>query len=147
MMATEDYLTEIEYVAEAVISTIWKERARLRSLETEIAELTELAEDNYRNAEFVALIADNPEDVAMAAGMYWDNYFGADKERYYKGRDREKLVEQIAVHAFAVGVAAGSLLQYAKQGISLCHGGLQPCPDGRAIGSQALKDVIWQSRI
>lgn len=146
MMAMEDYLTEIEYVAEPTISTIWRERTRLRSLEAEIVKLTDLTEEKYRNAEFVSQIADNPEDVAMGAGMYWGNYFGADKERYYKGKDREKLVEQVAVHAFSVGAAAGSLLHYAKQGISICHGGLASCPDGRAIGSQFLKNVVWQSR-
>jgi hypothetical protein len=56
--------------------------------------------------------AEDPDDVAMATGMYWENYFGDDKERYYKDKDREKLIEEIAAHAFSVGSIAGSLLQY-----------------------------------
>jgi hypothetical protein len=90
--------------------------------------------------------AGDPDDVAMATGIFWENYFGEDKKRYYKDKDREKLVEKIAAHAFSVGSIAGSLLQCAKQGISLCHGGLGRCPNGRAFGSQFLKDVIWQGR-
>ena len=146
MMKMGDYLLEIEYATTNLIAIIWKERERLRNLETEVASLTERAEDNYRRAEFVAMNAEDPDDVAMATGMYWENYFGDDKERYYKDKDREKLIEEIAAHAFSVGSIAGSLLQYAKQGISLCHGGLAACPNGRGFGSQFLKDVIWQGR-
>ena len=42
---------------------------------------------------------------------------------------------------------AGALLQIAKQGISMRHGGLSSCPDGRIVGStEPLKNVIWQAR-
>ena len=33
-----------------------------------------------------------------------------------------------------------------KQGISIVHGGLGAAPNGRMIGSQPLKEVIWQGR-
>jgi len=42
---------------------------------------------------------------------------------------------------------SGTLLQIARQGISSIHG--EPpvnCPDGRTIGTQALRDVIWHGR-
>ena len=146
MMAMGDYLAEIEYAASNLVPVIWEERNRLRSLEVEMASLTRLVEDNYRRAEFVAMNSEDPDDAAMATGMYWENYFGDDKERHYKDKDRAKLVDQIAAHALSIGSLAGSLLQYAKQGISLAHGGLAACPNGRAIGSQFLKDVIWQGR-
>ena len=146
MMAMADYLAEIEHAAENLISIICEEHGRLRSLEAEITSLTKLTEDNYRRAEFVAMNAEDPDDVAMAAGMHWDNYFGNDKGRYYKDKDQEKLVEQIDAHAFSVGALAGSLLQYARQGISICHGEFAACPNGRTIGSQFLKDVIWEGR-
>jgi hypothetical protein len=87
MMKMGDYLLEIEYATSSLIATIWKERERLRSLEAEVASLTKRAEDNYRRAEFVATNAEDPDDVAMATGMYWENYFGDDKERYYKDKD------------------------------------------------------------
>lgn len=146
MMAMGDYLAEIEFAAGSLIPIIWEERHHLRKLEAEVASLTKLVEDNYRRAESVVMNAEDPDDVAMATGMYWENYFGDDKERYYKDKDRKKVVDQIAAHALSVGSLAGSLLQYAKQGISLSHGGLAACPNGRAIGSQFLKDIIWQGR-
>src|SRR5437870_1412879 len=146
MMAMTDYLAEIEFAASNVIPIVWRERNRLRELEAEVASLTKLVEDNYRRAECVAMNAEDPDDVAMATGRYWDNYFGDDKERYYKDKDRAKLIEQIAAHALSIGSLAGSLLQYAKQGISLAHGGFANCPNGRSIGTQFLKDVIWQGR-
>lgn len=146
MMTMDDYLTEIEFAASNLIPIIWGERDRLRKLEVEVASLTKLVEHSYRRAESIAMNAEDPDDVAMATGVYWENYFGNDKERYQKDEDREKLMEQIAAHALSVGSLAGSLLQFAKQGISLVHGGLAHCPNGRPIGSQSLKDLVWQGR-
>jgi hypothetical protein len=146
MMPMADYLTEIEFAASNLIPIIYGERNRLRQLEAQVASLSKLAEHNYRRAESIAMNAEDPDDVAMATGMYWDNYFGEDKERHDNDKDRERLVEQIAAHALSVGSLAASLLQYAKQGISLAHSGLAKCPNGRAIGSQFLKDVVWQGR-
>lgn len=37
-------------------------------------------------------------------------------------------------------------MQIARQGISWVHGNRTNCPSGRLVGSQALKDVIWQAR-
>ncbi len=146
MMMMTDYLAEIEFAASNLIPIIWEERNRLRALEAEVALLTRAVEHNYRRAESVAMNAEDPDDVAMATGMYFENYFGDDKERYYKDKDREKLIDQIAAHALSIGSLAGSLLQFAKQGISLAHGGPGKCPNGRPIGSQFLRDVIWQGR-
>lgn len=146
MMAMVNYLAEIEYAASSLFPVIWEERNRLQKLEAELDSLTRRVKDNYLRAEFLATNSEDPDDVAMAAGVYWENYFGDDKDRYHKDKHREKLVDQVATHAFSIDSLAGSLLQYAKQGISLSHGGLSACPDGRAIGSQFLKDVIWQGR-
>src|SRR5690348_16858864 len=121
MMSMVDYLTEIEFAASSLVPIIWGERTRLRQLEAEIASLTKRVEHNYRQAESVVMNAEDSDDIAMATGMYWTNYFGEDKERHDKDKEREKLVEQIAAHALSVGSLAGSLLQYAKQGISLVH--------------------------
>lgn len=145
-MTMSDYLGEIEYAAGSIVPVIWGERTRLQELRGEVAKLERVVEDNYLRAESVAMNAEDADDVMMATGMHWDTYFGEDKERFYKDKDRQKLQGQVATHAFAVGSLAGSLLQYAKQGISLVHGSLSTCPPGRMIGSQALKDIIWQGR-
>jgi hypothetical protein len=36
----------------------------------------------------------------------------------------------MATHDFSVGALSGALLQYGKQGISVVHAKLQPCPPG-----------------
>jgi hypothetical protein len=41
---------------------------------------------------------------------------------------------------------SGALLQSAKQAISYTYRGLTACPRGRNVGSQSIKDVIWQAR-
>jgi hypothetical protein len=146
MMAMVNYLAEIEYAASSLFPVIWEERNRLQKLEAELDSLTRRVKDNYLRAEFLATNSEDPDDVAMAAGVYWENYFGDDKDRYHKDKHREELVDQVATHAFSVDSLAGSLLQYAKQGISLSHGNLSACPNGRAIGTQFLKNVIWQGR-
>ena len=54
----------------------------------------------------------------------------------------------------SINVLSGALLQIAKQGISKAHGGgdnspskvRDNCPDGRSIGSEKLKNVIWCGR-
>ena len=146
MMNVADYLTEIEYAAQNIIPLIWAERERLKELEAQIAPLRKVIEHNYQQSESWQLNAEDPDDVAMGAGIYWGTYFGEDKELFYKDKDREKLVDQIAAHRISVDSLAGSLLEYAKKGISLAHGGLAACPAGRAIGTQRLKTIIWQAR-
>ncbi|MGR2680284.1 hypothetical protein [Chromobacterium haemolyticum] len=141
-----DYLLEIEFAASRIIEAIWVENNKLGALEAEIAKLRKVVEDNYRCAEYMARFAEDPDDVAAATGMYWDNYFGEDKEQFHMEQDRSALVAQIAVHAFSVQSLSTSLLQYAKQGISMCHGKPSNCPDGRAIGGSCLREVVWQGR-
>jgi hypothetical protein len=59
----------------------------------------------------------------------------------------EDVQKQIQIKRQSLDALSGSLLQYAKQGISIVHGGLKACPSGRKIcTSEDLKEVIWQSR-
>jgi hypothetical protein len=145
-MQMTDYLKEIEFASIKFLETIWGEREQLTQLESQIALLAKVVESNYQRAESWTLNAEDPDDVAMAAGISWDNYFNEDKDLYHKDQKREKLADQVAAHEFSIGVASGALLQNAKQGISIVHGGLANCPNGRMIGSQSLKTVIWQGR-
>ncbi|MBC6715683.1 hypothetical protein H9Q09_05675 [Aurantimonas sp. DM33-3] len=146
MMAMASYVDEIRHATENLIPLVWNEQNRLLGLEAEVAALTRIVEDNYRRAEFIAMNAEDPDDVAMASGMRWGTYFEEDKDRHDKDHERQELGQKITTHRFSVGSLCGSILQFAKQGISLCHGSLAACPDGRAIGSQFLKDLIWQGR-
>lgn len=146
MLTMEDYLDEMQFATQTLIPAIWEERNRLTELEAQLRSLTKIVEDNYLRSEFVQLNAEDPDDVMMGVGMYWENYFGKDKERHHKDKDKEKLQDQVSAHAFSVDSLAGTLLQHAKQGISLTHGNLANCPDGRLIGSQSLANIVWQAR-
>ncbi len=69
------------------------------------------------------------------------------------GQEVERLKVHVAELQASVGTRqhsiqaiAGSILQVAKQGISLVHGGLAAAPSGRMLGSLAIRDIIWQAR-
>jgi len=141
-----DYVNEIEFAVHGLIPILWSERNRLRALESKIEGLSAAVRANYEAAESIAMNAEDADDVMLATGRYWENYFGDDKELYAQDEERKKLVDEVAAHALSIGAVAGSLLQYAKQGISLVHGSLASGPNGRLVGSQPLKSVIWQGR-
>lgn len=85
--------------------------------------------------------------------------FGEDTKPYYERKARKAALEvraladsiahledAIGAKAFSVSALAGALLQVAKQGLVISYGSLQACPPGRLIGSENLKNVIWQGR-
>lgn len=145
-MRIADYLTEIEHAASSLIDTIWSEQLKLQEVEAEIGKLQPIVEHNYRRALDIQHFAEDPDDVMMGVGMYWDNYFGEDKRLYHTDVQRQELANKVASHAFSVASLSAALLQHAKQGISLSHGGATNCPSGRSIGSQSLKSIIWEAR-
>src|ERR1700730_14801896 len=139
------YLHEIEHAASETIKLIWFEREQMENLQARIAALTANVEDSNRRLEFLALNPDLDDDNDSTA-IYWESYFGPEKDRFYAEKRKPDLESLIATRAFSRDAQSGSLLQYAKQGISLVHHGLAACPDGRLIGSQSVKNVIWQGR-
>jgi hypothetical protein len=85
--------------------------------------------------------------------------FGEDTRTYFEKKARDarrqiaelaesvaRLQETIDAKSFSIRAIAGAILQVAKQGIVVVHSELSQCPAGRRIGSQDLKDVIWQAR-
>ena len=83
--------------------------------------LTAATEDGYRRVEFLAM---NPEldDDGLGTAIHWDTYFGPDKERYYKAAEVDDATQKLDAHMFSIAALAGSLLQFAKQGIDILHG-------------------------
>ena len=147
-MIISDYLKEIEFAVQNLMSAIWGERERLLQLDAEINSLGKIVEDKYERAEFVQMNAEDPDDLAMGVGMHWDAYFNEDKEHFYKKKDKDALNQLLVIHSFSIASLSGALLQYAKQGMSIVYGPrVDDCPDSsRVVGSQNLKQVIWQGR-
>jgi len=56
------------------------------------------------------------------------------------------LSAELKAREHATQVLGGAILQIGKQAISVAHGNLPACPDGRMIGSQGIKHIIWQGR-
>ena len=145
-MDMNGYLSEIRFAVTVSLDAVWRERDRLQELQAEIAALTPAVAHDYARAEAIAMNAEDADDVMLATGVYWDTYFGSDKDLHHGSAEADEVVKVVSLHAFSCSAQSGSVLQYAKQGISLVHAGPSGCPEGRRIGSQSLRNVIWQGR-
>jgi hypothetical protein len=144
-MDLQTYLHEIEHAAGETLKLVWFERRQMEDLQVRIAALSAEVADANRRLESMALNPDLDDDN-LSTSIYWDTYFGPEKDRFYAEKSKPDLELLIATREFSRNAQSGSLLQYAKQGISLVHHALAACPDGRFIGSQPLKDIVWQGR-
>jgi hypothetical protein len=141
-----NYLIEIEHAVSTVIGEIYRESDQLAEIKQELVKLNAATEDGYRRVEFLAM---NPEldDEGLGTAIHWDTYFGPDKERFHKQSDHDEIESRLNAHELSIAALSGSLLQYAKQGISLQYGNKRTgCPQGRVIAGIDLHDVIWQGR-
>lgn len=145
-MTLTEYLNEMEYAVTRVIESLWHERDEAARLRKEIDELRKVAADNYARAQFIQQNAEDTDDLMIGVGIHWDTYFGEDKEQYYKSKDLDVLEERLAAREFSYSSLAGTLLQYAKQGLSASFGKPANWPNGRLVGSQDLKTIILESR-
>ena len=78
---------------------------------------------------------------------------GADEISQDRGEGFDRLRMKIAanersieIYDLAINIAAGSILQIAKQAISMQYHGLAECPEGRCIAGFYVKDLIWYGR-
>jgi hypothetical protein len=103
-------------------------------------------EDGYR---YLAGILADPYDQdedGLATMVYWETYFErTDEQTHREGEVRRVAVERDE-HELSSAMLAGMVLELAKRGITMVHGGLQQAPAAPAVGTVALRDVIWQSR-
>lgn len=144
-MDINSYLSEIEHAARSVIGLVWTEHREVEELQSQIMKLNTEVHDGYRRAA-AWNDSEDPDDFMVGVGIEWDTYFGPDKQRHGVQDQLTQAQGQLAARAFSRSSMAASLLQYAKQGISITQPSLDACPDGRLIGTQGLKHVIWQGR-
>jgi hypothetical protein len=141
-MAT--YLSEIEYAATESINLMWKEADEVARLESELKPLAQQTERDYRQAEAIAMMDDDDDGINTL--LYWDTYFGVDKERHAKEKEIQTAAERVATHQRSVAAIAGSVLQFAKQGFSQVYGSPTNWPTWTAVGTQAFGNILLQSR-
>ena len=145
-MNLPDYLNEMEYAASGVIELLWHEHSEEEVLRNEIENLQRAAEENYRRAHFIQHNAEDADELMLGVGMHWDTYFGEDKDQHYKSMDLATLEATLALREFSFSSLSGTLLQYAKQGLSASFGAPEKWPKGRLIGSQSLRTIILEAR-
>jgi hypothetical protein len=144
-MTMQEYLKEIEHAASETLRLAWSELKQLEELEAYIGRLTAQIEESARRVQW---LIDNPEfdDDLQSTAMHWDSYFGPEKDKFYAEKSKPELEALLNLRKFSTDALSGNILQYGKQGISFVHGKPGACPDGGIIGTQPLKNIIWQSR-
>lgn len=145
-MTLPEYLNEMEYAVTRVIESLWHEHDEAKELQIEIAKLRKVANDHYKRAQFIQQNAEDVDDQMLGVGIHWDTYFGEDKEQYHKSKDLDELEARLASREFSFSALSGTLLQYAKQGLSASFRESANWPDGRLVGTQHLKTIILESR-
>jgi hypothetical protein len=144
-MNMEDYVSQIDHALTSIIAVIWAEHGEVEKLEATVELKTAAMNEGYRHAE-VWMQEEHLDDYMNGIGEYWDTYFGPDKERHIANMAKDEAVGRLQVRGFARTAMCAALLQFAKQGISIVHQGLDKCPNGREINGLALKDIIWAGR-
>jgi hypothetical protein len=131
--AVEVLVGEIDRVASEIERLRQEAQARRQSAEQNES----YAADAYRNPDL-----DDEGLGRLAQTMAMDERWEAKQlDEQAKGLEAGLAARQEAESALAC-----ALLQIAKQGISLAHGGRANCPPGRDISGISLRDIVWQGR-
>lgn len=146
MKIIKDYLKETKFASSKILEAIWDDINNIEVLKKQIKEESKIVEQEYNRAQAVQQFAEDPDDVMLGVGMYWENYFGPDKEVYQKNEKLQDLTKRLAAREFSLNVLSGNILEHAKKGISLIYGNPKNWPCGRSIGTQCLSSVILESR-
>lgn len=143
-MNMEDYLKEIEYAATQVLTAIWHEHDELKKIDIGIVRL-----NNEVWKQFGVELPQGAENAIKVhfAGKPPKRFFSDEEKMLYAEHERaQALRRRILARQYSIDALSGTILQFAKQGISIVHEGLEKCPDGRHLGTQVLKTTIWHAR-
>lgn len=137
------YTGATEFAVRNLIDLATREEAAL----TEKIALLAAAEQRLKVHQWDFQTSDLNDDFSDAYAMAaFARAALASQERDAIGSEVARLQATVGAHQFAVQAICGSILQIAKQGISLVHGRLANAPNGRLVGNSPLKDVVWQAR-
>ncbi|AJD52759.1 hypothetical protein TH3_13215 [Thalassospira xiamenensis M-5 = DSM 17429] len=137
------YIDDVKYATENLISLLGKEKTQIADLSAQLSS----AEAKFEHFHWDFKTSDLNDDFTDAhVQRAFINMAEAKKDRDAIDDQVRALKAIIRNRQMALQSLSGALLQIAKQGISIAHGGLGACPDGRMIGQSKLKEVIWQAR-
>lgn len=139
------YLEETKYASSELIKLISYEDLQLNELSERLVESeVELKEKYNAYQESEMNIQDNMIDMELKDAYY--GFICSASENAELVNRINKTKAKLQAKYFSICSLSGALLQIAKQGISSVHVSLTYSPDGRAIGNETLKNVIWQAR-
>lgn len=137
------YLQETEYAIRGLFELIGDEDARCADVRSQL----DKAHSERAYAQSILYAGAPPSSFGEDTTPYFQR-LARDAEEQIQVLDATatRLEAAIAAKSFSVRALAGSILQVAKQGVVVGHGSLSNCPPGRPIGSEPLKNVVWQAR-
>ncbi|WP_295124985.1 hypothetical protein [uncultured Chitinophaga sp.] len=139
------YIVDTEHAAKGLINAIFEEEKKLLEIEEKYAKLSAI----YNILKMQYLGSDDPTDIddpEVIEKLALMSTFSSVHNLPSLGQEVTALKRSLANKALSIDALSGALLQIAKQGISTVYGGLSSCNEGRAIGLQSLKTVVWEAR-
>ncbi|MGN7292395.1 hypothetical protein [Rhizobium sp. SAFR-030] len=137
------YCDDTEYAARNLIELAMAEDNALTSLQPKLVS----AEAKYKANHWDFSTSDLNDDFSDAHVMSaFRRMAEAHNEANSLRTEIASLQASIGARQVALQALCGALLQLAKQGISLVHGSLNACPNGRMLANTSLKEVVWQAR-
>jgi hypothetical protein len=136
------YILDTEYAVRGLIDLVATEEKQISQLQDKYNGLSNKAK--YLNQELTDALFNDV--VPIQEQVIAINLHRTHEELANIQKQIGVLQASIYAKSVSTGALCGSILQIAKQGISIVHGYLSQCPDGRSIGSEKLKNVIWQAR-
>lgn len=137
------YITQTRFAVNGLIGLVTRDQSRHNKYKAQLAD----ADKDYRH--FRALLYTDVSSSGFGENVipYFEKKKRDNKKKVEKfARKIKKLEKSIQVKELSINALSGTILQIAKQGISSVYGGLKNCPNGRPIGRETLKNVIWQAR-
>lgn len=143
-----NYTDDVEYAVRESIKAIFREHEVVNTLTERANGINAHVETMYKfflGADFDD--DDIPGGVQAAYVRYMQSRERADNELRELSKELTEVEKSIDIKSkVSLPSLAGTILQIAKQGVSITYGGLNSCPDGRMIKSQSIKHIIWQGR-
>ncbi len=128
------YIKDTEYAVKKLFDLIEHENKELNNAINIKNELSIYGKDLFEN---------NKEHLNAEILI---ELYGINSTNELKQKEIERITFQISINEFSIRVLGSTILQIAKQGISIIHQQLRNCPGGRLLGTQELNNIIWQAR-
>lgn len=137
------YLIDTDYAVHQLVELITAEEVQIAQIQLACEAKKPKLEFPYRrfrDSEW----NDDVDEIKLQS--YFVNWAKEQQEITDLQEEIKRLELSIDIKKDSINALCGALLQIAKQGISKVHGNLTNCSDGRSVGSEKLKNVIWQGR-